>query len=318
MVRFKFKSNFSFKKPELGEYELTEEEKLLHANSNVYKQLCEQADAMSKTKEYGKEALDGWKVKDNYYDPKSNFKGVLYEKDGKYALAYAGTERPSLKSLGGWKDWGANLKMGITGDNAQNKKAREFAKKMIGDYGLTPENTVSLGHSEGAFEATNVGLDNGFKTYTFNGFGVHKRRLPEGVDTSNVINYRDAHDPVSKLHANVGKTYITPSTQNQFMSTTPFGSIQSHSIKNMGNCMQSLPVEEYKKRNKLFLDKISDAEITREDIAQMDSKLFALLEPEIDERLKNRQILPSSYIPRSLYRGNGGNARGYYRRITSV
>lgn len=82
--------------------------------------------------------------------------------------------------------------------------------------------------------------------------------------------------------------------------------------------MKSLPVEEYKKRNKLFLDKISDAEITREDIAQMDSKLFALLEPEIDERLKNRQILPSSYIPRSLYIGNGGNTRGYYRRMTSV
>lgn len=312
-MRFKFKSAFTFGNNE--PYELSEEEKLRHANSNTYKKLCEQVDNVAKRNNYNNDDLAGWTVKDSAYDRKSNFKGVLYEKDGQYALAFAGTERPSLKSLGGWKDWGANLKMGITGDNQQNRLANKFAEKMIKENGLTPENTVSLGHSEGGFEATNVGLKNGLKTYTFNGFGVHKSKLPENVDLDLVTNYRDAHDPISKMHANVGKTYITPSTQNGFMSKTPFGSIQSHGINNMGDCDNAIPVQEYKKQNPLFLDKISDSEITREDIAQMDNVLFALYEPEIDRRMRNNQIYTATQL---ASRGNkyiNGYARGgYYRR----
>lgn len=288
----------------------------IHANSNVYKDLSAKADAMSKV-EKDTPVGDGWKVKDNYFDKKSNFKGVLYEKDGQYAFAFAGTERPTLKSLGGWKDWGANLKMGLTGDSAQNKRAKAFAEKMKETYGLNSENTVVLGHSEGGFEATNVGLNNGFKTYTFNGYGVHKSKLAEGVDTSKVINYRDPHDPVSKIHANVGQTYIVPGTQNKFMARTPFGSIQSHSIDNMGDVTKAVSPKKFKEDYYWFLDKISDAEITGEDVGLMDSNTFALYEPEIDERLRRRQIFPSAFLAERgvPYIAGINGSRGYYRRF---
>lgn len=74
------------------------------------------------------------------------------------------------------------------------------------------------------------------------------------------------------------------------MSTTPFGSVQSHGIDDMGDCMQSVPVEEYKKSHPLFINKISDADITREDIAQMNPDLFAVYEREIDNRLASNKI----------------------------
>ena len=288
----------------------------IHTNSNEYKFLSSQADIMSRDNRKGEPVGNGWTVKDNWYDKKSNFKGVLYEKDGQYAFAFAGTERPTLKSLGGWKDWGANLKMGVLGKSRQNDLANEFAKRKIEELGLNKGNTIVLGHSEGAFEATNVGLNNGFKTYTFNGFGVNKNKLPENADYSLVTNYRDPHDPVSKMHANVGNTYITPSTQNKFMRSTPFGLIQAHSIDRMGDCMQAVPVEEYKKKH-VFLDKISDAEITAEDIGAMDSKLFALYEPEINQRLRQKQIFPSSYLAgRNVpYVKSSNGSRGYYRRF---
>ena len=151
---------------------------------------------------------------------------------------------------------------------------------------------------------------------------MHKSKLPKDVDFNLVTNYRDPHDPVSKMHANVGTTYITPSTQTGFMAKTPFGSIQSHGINNMGDCENAIPLEEYKKSNPWFLDKVSDAEITRENIAQMDGDLFSVYEQEIDNRMSNNQIHPSAQLVSagSIYvngytRDDGTEVKGYYRRI---
>lgn len=192
---------------------------------------------------------------------------------------------------------------------------------MMTEYNLTTQNTVSIGHSEGGTEATHVGLENGLKTVTFNAYGVHKSKLPKDADVNLVTNYRDAHDPVSKMHANVGTTYITSSTQNGFMAKTPFGSIQSHGINNMGDCDNAVPLQEYKKQNPLFLDKISDAEITRENIAQMDRDVFSVYEPEIDNRMHNNEIKTSAQLVSSgsVYvegytRSNGTKVSGYYRK----
>ena len=168
-----------------------------------------------------------------------------------------------------------------------------------------------------------MGAKYGNETVTFNAFGVSKRKLKGNYDDL-VTNYRDPHDPISKMHANVGKTYITPSTQNKFMKTTPFGSVQSHGIKNMGDCDRAIPLEEYKEKNPMFLDKITEAEITREDIAQMDSDMFKIYETEIDERLKNNQIYSKAQLSNSrgvIYvnsytRDDGTRVSGYYRRIT--
>ncbi|MBO6088656.1 DUF2974 domain-containing protein [bacterium] len=280
---------------------------------NVYKKLCSQSSKMSMKNQRDKEAFDGWYVKDNYYDPKSNFRGVLYEKDGKYALAFAGTDKKS------YQDWAANAKMAFTGESKQIKQAREFSKDMMDKYSLTPENTVSIGHSEGGNEATHVGIENELPTFTFNAFGVRKSDYPDNYDDL-VTNYRDPHDPVSKLKRNVGKTYITPNIQTWIRSHTPFGSIQAHGIDNMGDTELSVPVEQYKKNNPMFLDAISDAEITREDIGRMDSGLFSLYEGEINDRLSHNQILADADIEERLRRMgimSGRGNLGYYKRLTT-
>lgn len=287
---------------------------MAQVSANEYKSLCAQANDMMKRPK-GESAGNGWVKVDSSPKTRSNFKAVLYQKGDQYAICFVGTDKFSAK------DHGANLKMGITGDSKQIQNAKEFAQKMKKDYGLTPQNTVSIGHSEGGTEATYVGLENGLQTITFNAYGVHKSKLPKDADLNLVINYRDAHDPVSKMHANVGTTYITPSTQNGFMAKTPFGSIQSHGINNMGDCDNAIPLQEYKKQNPWFLDKISDAEITRENIAQMDSDVFSVYEPEIDNRMHNNEIHTSAQLALggSIYvdgytRSDGTKVSGYYRR----
>lgn len=287
-------------------------------SANEYKSLCAQANDMMKRPK-GESAGNSWVKLDSSPKSRSNFKAVLYQKGDQYALCFVGTDKFSAK------DHGANLKMGFIGNSKQIEDARKFAEKMINEHNLTPQNTVSIGHSEGGTEATHVGLENGLKTVTFNAYGVHKSKLPKDVDLNLVTNYRDAHDPVSKMHANVGTTYITPSTQNWFMAKTPFGSIQSHGINNMGDCDNAVSLQEYKKNNPWFLDKISDAEISRENIAQMDNKLFSIYEPEIDSRMKNDEIYSSTQLAsggkvyvEGYTRGDGTKVSGYYRRTVQV
>lgn len=287
---------------------------MAQVSANEYKFLCSKANDMMKRPD-NYDVGNGWMKVDSSPKSKSNFKGVLYQKGNNYAICFVGTDKFSAK------DHGANLKMGITGDSKQIQDAKEFARKMTEKYGLTPQNAVSIGHSEGGTEATHVGLENGLKTVTFNAYGVHKSKLPKDADLNLVTNFRDAHDPVSKMHANVGTTYITPSTQNGFMAKTPFGSIQSHGINNMGDCDNAVPIQEYKKQNPWFLDKISDAEITRENIAQMDGDLFSVYEQELDNRMRNNDIHTSTQLASggSVYvegytRSDGTKVRGYYRK----
>ncbi|OLA77928.1 MAG: hypothetical protein BHW55_03330 [Candidatus Melainabacteria bacterium 35_41] len=259
-----------------------------HAMANEYKILCSEANSMVKMKN-GAKTSNGWTKVDGEHDSRSNFKGVLYEKGGQYALCFVGTDRFSAK------DWGANAKMALTGESRQIKLAQKFADKMQKEYGLNSKNTESIGHSEGGTEATAVGIQYGLQTTTFNAFGVGKKYAEPGKNYDNLItNYRDPHDPVSKLKENVGTTYITPNLQNEFMSTTPFGSVKAHRIDNMGDCTQSLPVDYYKKSHPFFINKISDADISRQDIANMESGLFKVYEKEIDKRMTNNKIGNSS------------------------
>lgn len=256
-----------------------------HAMANEYKILCSEANKMVKMKN-GAVTSNGWTKVDGEYDRRSNFKGVLYEKDGQYALCFVGTDRFSAK------DWGANAKMALTGESKQIEFAQNFAKSMFDKHEqLNSENTEAIGHSEGGTEATVVGIQYGLKTTTFNAYGVGGEYVDKNKNYDDLVtNYRDPHDPISKLKENVGTTYITPNTQNWFMSTTPFGSVQSHGIDNMGDCTQSVPVNEYKKSHPLFINKITDVDITRQDIANMEPELFKIYESEIDNRLANNQI----------------------------
>lgn len=254
-----------------------------HAMANEYKILCSEANSMVKMKN-GTVTSNGWTKVDGEYDRRSNFKGVLYEKDGQYALCFVGTDRFSAK------DWGANAKMALTGDSKQIKLAQKFAENMRDKHGLNSGNTESIGHSEGGTEATVVGIQYGLQTTTFNAYGVGKKYIEPGKNYNNINNYRDPHDPVSKLRENVGTTYITPNLQNEFMAKSPFGFIPAHAIDNMGDCMQSVPVDEYKKSHPFFINKISDANISRQDIANMDPDLFKVYEKEIDNRMASNSI----------------------------
>ena len=264
-----------------------------HAMANEYKILCSEANSIVKMKN-GAVTSNGWTKVDGEYDRRSNFKGVLYEKDGQYAICFVGTDRFSAK------DWGANAKMALTGNSKQIELAQEFAEKMRDKHGLNSENTQSIGHSEGGTEATAVGIQYGLQTTTFNAFGVGNKYTKSDKNYDNLItNYRDPHDPVSKLKENVGTTYITPNLQNDFMSTTPFGSIQAHSINRMGDCDNAVPVNYYKKTHPAFIDKISEKSISRKDIGEMNSDLFRVYEKEIDKRLATNNIKS----------GNSGNLK---------
>lgn len=255
------------------------------AMANDYKILCSEANRMIKMKN-GSVTSNGWTKIDGEYNKRTNFKGVLYTKNNEYAICFVGTDKWN------YKDHVANIQMSITGDSKQINEAQQFAEKMKQCYKLNNKNTVSIGHSEGGTEATVVGLENNMKTVTFNAYGIGKKYKEANKNYNDlIINYRDAHDPVSKLRENVGQTYITPSTQNQFMSKTPFGSIQAHGIKQMGDCNNAVPVNYYKQTHPLFIDKISDKDISRKDIGEMNSDLFKVYEKEIDKRMMNGGIL---------------------------
>ncbi len=274
-----------------------------HEKANEYKILCEKANDLSKYRKIG-QTVNDWRVIATERKG-SNFKGVLYEKDGQYVICYVGTERFSAK------DWGANIKMATTGNSKQIEQANEFADKMIRDFDLNENNTTVIGHSEGGTEATVVGVKHNFKTVTFNAFGISEKHLEPGRNYDELVtNYIDKHDPIHKLHANVGVTLITPSTQNSFMAKTPFGSVQSHSLNKMGDCTKAIPVEEYKKNHPNYIDKIEDIDISREDIKNMDNELFQIYEKEIDKRLKNNQIKQKSNNSEKNDSGSSGNSGG--------
>ena len=104
----------------------------------------------------------------------------------------------------------------------------------------------------------------GLSTYTYNAFAISKSIMLEAIknNSSNnkdylINNYRDAHDPVSKLfYEDIGNTYIVESTQSVFMAKTPFGCKAAHSLKNMGNCENAIPVKIYCREHPLFINKI--------------------------------------------------------------
>ena len=57
--------------------------------ANDYKILCSEANNMVKMKN-GSVTSNGWTKIDGEYDKRTNFKGVLYEKDSEYALCFVG------------------------------------------------------------------------------------------------------------------------------------------------------------------------------------------------------------------------------------
>lgn len=106
------------------------------------------------------------------------------------------------------------------------------------------------------------------------------------------------------------------------MATTPFGWVHAHRISLMGDCRDSVSVETYKKEHFWFLNKISDAEITREDIGGMSRELFEIYEQDIMTRMNRGEIKSAYELENSgviyvddYYRDDGTFVQGYYRRL---
>jgi len=263
----------------------------------------------------GEDAGNGWVKVDHKYHKTSNCKVVLYKKGDKYAVCFVGTDKKVWP-----KDWGANIKMAITGSSRQIKEAKKFVEDLKKTYSLTSENTVSIGHSEGGTEATHIGLDFGFKTFTFNAFGISKKYLNPNVDYSDkVINFRDPNDPVSKIKENIGTTYIVPT---QAKALTPFGTLKAHGIENFGDCTQSVLLQEYKRNHRGFIDHLTDAAITGENVDTMAKEgLFDLYEPVLMKSLEKGRIYREQDIRNgsvwvSAYtRDDGTYVEGYYRSL---
>ena len=289
----------------------------LFVMADEYKELCAQANGMcDNSVPEGADAGNGWVKVEHKYDQNSNCKVVLYKKGEQYAICFVGTDNREKR-----KDWGANIAMAFKGESKQIKMAREFTKRMMKDHNLSSENTVSIGHSEGGTEATHVGLYLGLKTFTYNAFGISKKYLNDEIDYSDwIINFRDKNDSVSKLKGNIGSTYILQETQAN--ARTPFGTLNAHGVENMPSCVGAIPVEDYKKEHRWFLDHLTDAALTGENVDLIAKEgMYDLFEPAIMESLSKGEIyrerdIKSGRIWVAAYtRDDGTPVDGYYRRL---
>ena len=289
----------------------------LFVMADEYKELCAQANGMcDNSVPEGADAGNGWVKVEHKYDKRSNCKVVLYKKGEQYAVCFVGTDTRH------WvKDWAANIAMAFKGNSRQIQKAQEFVTELQKTHHFTSENTVSIGHSEGGTEATHIGLEYGFKTFTYNAFGISKKYLNGEIDYSDwVINFRDKNDPVSKLRGNIGTTYILKETQAD--TWLPFGTKKAHGIDNMPSCVGAIPVEDYKKEHRWFLDHLTDAALTGENVDLIAKEgMYDLFEPAIMESLSKGEIyrerdIKSGRIWVAAYtRDDGTPVDGYYRRL---
>lgn len=211
--------------------------KRLHEKANILKALCIHTNDMS----VGKISTDlpiGWHVIECEYKPKTNFKAIIYRKANQVVFSFAGTDKKSIP------DHCANLQMAFGVINSQMKQANEFFQNMRRRYVKPLDDVTLVGHSEGGSEATFVGILNNIQTFTFNTYGISKKLIMKNKDYRDfIINYRNPHDIVSKLRCNPGLTFIIPSDCSF---------LKSHGIKNIGNCLNAVPIEIYKKKHLLF------------------------------------------------------------------
>lgn len=250
-----------------------------------------------KLKEYNK---NGWTYLDHRFDKDSNYKAVAMKNDqtGEIAIFNMGTNKWNRK------DQKANWDMIRNKSPQQFDKANEYHKELRDLYGKTYK-INSIGHSEGGSESQYVGLFNkDTDVYTFNAYGIGRNKeLQDQIknsDLSNIYNYRDSRDPVSKHGKNIGKEYVVESEGKRIL---PFGYLKYHGIKNMGNIVNPTEIEEYKKKHPKFVNDMQNMLLTSEDVGQMDSDTFDFYEPYIDELLRKGLLLPSYELEKRIAKG---------------
>lgn len=291
-----------------------------HAKAKEYKELCLNAGNVNVN-----DNLNGWNVIDRRIDQASNFRATAYQKDGKIVICYEGTNFKNIK------DHGANLKMGILGKKtAQMQLALEYYREIKNKY---PNMEIEVaGHSEGGSETSYVTLSTGCKGYAFNPYGLAKgilETLKENnplYNESNIMNYCDPNDPVSKIRKLPGITFIVESDSNWFMSKTPLGSFYSHRLDNMGDVEKAVPINEYKNKHPEFLEEVNEMHFTDQNIIDLPLDVYDVFERKIDELIADNKVTTEKTAHQMALRGeiifvqgyvraDGTQVKGYYRRL---
>lgn len=110
------------------------------------------------------EVVNGWTIV-NSYDEKTGFKAKLYERNGKYVFATAGTN-----PLSG-KDWANNIAQQFGWNSKQYNRSIELAKMYSEKY----EDLVFVGHSLGGGQASANSHATGRNAITFNAAALSKK-----------------------------------------------------------------------------------------------------------------------------------------------
>lgn len=111
------------------------------------------------------EVVNGWRIVDCFDDKKTGFKAKLYEKNGNYVFATAGTN-----PLSG-KDWANNIAQQFGWNSKQYNRSIELAKMYSERY----DNLVFVGHSLGGGLASANSRATGCSAITFNAAALSKR-----------------------------------------------------------------------------------------------------------------------------------------------
>lgn len=294
---------------------LEEDKKRLEKANNFKKMYHTIGENISNPENIKRQDYGNWHFDDYAHDKKTNFKAVVLRNDDtkEVAVFNIGTDFKNRKDI---MD---DIKMGIGRPTRQMEEANKYHKQISNKYKDQGYKMNSIGHSEGGSESQYVGLGNpDTDVYTYNAYGIG-RIFPQKNDSnsgSNIYNFRDPQDPVSKLGKNVGNEYIVPINDDTKRKPSIFGYKEAHQIKNMGDINNSVTPAEYKKKkdNLGFIDNMDKVVLTGEDIGAMDGFTFGAYEPLIDKRLKERSILPRA---EANYRAaNGGGltfVNGYTR-----
>lgn len=134
-----------------------------------------------------------------FHPPKDKgFYAQLYEKNGKYVLAYRGTlELP---------DVGEDLTQGTGISSDQYNQSVKLAEAMQKTGNFDAKNTTITGHSLGGGLAAIAGGVTGYPTYTYNAAGVHnatlKRNNVHRESMNNTQAYNASDDPLNKVQDN--------------------------------------------------------------------------------------------------------------------
>ncbi len=304
---------------------MSEKLKISHAKANEYRDLCKNAGDILKEKEVNQNPNVIYEIIKKEYNHKNNFKAIAYKKDNEIVICFLGTDKLN------YKDHATNLKMAVSSEpTSQMINANDFYKSIKEIY--PKKNITLIGHSEGGSEALFVGFKNKVPTVTFNSYGLHKN-LEKAIDAEKqahlITNYRDPQDPVSKLRPLVGTTYVVENPKEYGKVVTPLGSIKSHKISNFGDCENAVPLEEYKEKNKNFVDQFAKFELTRNTIGNMSNDLFTVYEDSIMERVSQGRVFNDAHAyelsmkgdlvkVQSYHRQDGTFVEGYYRSKPEV